>query len=47
MRKWLAAPVTVGIVLVSAFAFAGCQVTSPLSTQELAWDTSSLPPSTS
>ena len=41
MRKLLAVPVAVGLVI-PAVAFAGCQVTSPLSSQELAWDTTSV-----
>jgi hypothetical protein len=42
MRKWLALPVAVGIVVIPLVAFASGSATSPLSNQELAWDTSQI-----
>jgi hypothetical protein len=42
MRKLLTVPVAIGLVLVPAVALSGCLVTSPVSSQELAWDTTSV-----
>ena len=42
MRKLLAVPVAVGLVLIPVVAFADGSGTSPLSNEELAWDTSSV-----
>src|ERR1700722_11255686 len=42
MRKLLVLPVAVGLILIPVVAFASGSVTSPVSTQELAWDTSAL-----
>jgi hypothetical protein len=42
MRKLLVLPVVVAIVLIPVVALASGSVTSPVSTQELAWDTSAI-----
>jgi hypothetical protein len=42
MRKLLALPFVLGLVLIPVVAFASGSVTSPVSTQELAWDTSAM-----
>lgn len=42
MRKLLVLPVVVVVVLLPVVAFASGSVTSPVSTQELAWDTSAI-----
>ena len=39
MRKLLAVPIAVGLVLIPVVAFASGSVTSPVSSQELAWET--------
>ncbi len=42
MRKWLILAGAAGLVLVPAAAFASGSVTSPVSGQELAWDTAAV-----
>lgn len=42
MRKLLVLPVVVVVVLIPVVAFASGSATSPVSTQELAWDTSAI-----